>query len=303
MSSTTSFLHDGSIGDVWASLPAIRENYKKTGKKAILYLTNGQAAFYYEGATHPTRNENNVQVLLNEEIINMMIPLLMAQPYIEDARIHKDEPIDLDLNAIRHTFINMPNGSLARWYFIVYPDLACDLSEKYIFAPETDKDFAKGKIIVSRTERYQNDQIEYSFLKKYEGNLVFSGTKKEYNLFCMNNDLDIPKLQISNFLELAQALKQAKGLLSNQTQIFQIAEGLKTPRVAELCKIAPNVIPVGEKAYDYYAQEGLEYYFHELNGTMPDFAKMMNKREIKKPELPGFDELVNPIRSSVEQSR
>jgi len=27
----------------------------------------------------------------------------------------------------------------------------------------------------------------------------------------------------------------------------------------------PNVIPVGEKAYDFYHQGGLEYYFEKLN--------------------------------------
>jgi hypothetical protein len=27
----------------------------------------------------------------------------------------------------------------------------------------------------------------------------------------------------------------------------------------------PNVIPVGEKAFDFYHQGGLEYYFEKLN--------------------------------------
>jgi hypothetical protein len=49
--------------------------------------------------------------------------------------------------------------------------------------------------------------------------------------------------------------------------IFQIAEGLKIPRIVELCAHAPNVIPVGEMAFDFYAQNALEMYFHTLNGT------------------------------------
>lgn len=271
MSGTLSFLHDGTIGDVWASLASIREYHKKTGKKAIMYLTNGQAALYYEGATHPTRNSEGVQVMLNEEMINMIIPLLRVQPYIEDAKIHNEEPIHIDLNTIRHTFINMPNHMLSRWYFYVRPDLACNLAEEYISVPHTNKDFASGKVIVARTERYQNPDINYSFLKDYEKDLIFAGTRKEFNLFCLNNDLDIPKLEVQNFLELAQALKQAKGLISNQTQIFQIAEGLKTPRAVELCRYAPNVTPIGEMAFDFYAQFGVEYYFHLFNGTDKEY--------------------------------
>lgn len=54
MSNTTSFLHQGSIGDTIASIPAMKEYYRKTGKKVVLYLESGVAAFYYQGAVHPT---------------------------------------------------------------------------------------------------------------------------------------------------------------------------------------------------------------------------------------------------------
>lgn len=273
MSKTISFLHDGTIGDVWASLPSVRECYKKTGNKAIYYLTNGQSAIYYPGATHPTRNSDGVEVMLNEEMIGMMIPLLKAQPYIEDAKIHEGEPINIDLNMIRQTFVNMPNHMLSRWYFYVFPDLACNLSEKYIEVPETETDFANDKIIISRTERYNNPSLDYSFLKNHVDGLIFSGTKKEHNLFCLNNDLEIPKLQINDFVELAQALKQCKGLISNQTMIAQIAEGLKTPRAIELSSIAPNVTPIGDDAYDFYSQRSMEYYFNKFNGTDKEYLK------------------------------
>ena len=274
MSETLSFLHDGTIGDVWARLPALKEYHKQTGKKCVYYLTNGQTVDYYPGATHPTRDENNKMVMLNPEMIDMIVPLLKAQPYIADAKIHEDEKIDVDLNRIRTSFVNQPYGMLSRWYFYVYPDLACDLSKEYIFIPETEKDFVKGKIIIARTERYNNNFVDYSFLKEYEDDLVFSGTIREYNNFCMNFDLNIKKLHVNNFLELAQAIKQSKGLISNQTQIFQIAEGLKTPRAVELCNYAPNVVPIGENAFDFYAQIGLECYFHKLNGTWEKYKEM-----------------------------
>lgn len=288
MSKTTSFLHDGSIGDVICSLASVREFYKKTGNKAVYYLTNGQAAIYYEGATHPTRNSEGVQVMLNEDMINMLIPLLKGQEYIEDAASHNEEKIDIDLNRIRQTFVNMPNGIISTWYVIVYPDLAFNLSEQYIFVEDSEKDLAKGKVIIARTERYQNPGIDYSFLKGYESELVFSGTKKECNLFNMQFDLEIPRLEIKDFYELAQAIKQSKGLISNQTMIMQIAEGLKSPRAVELCSFAPNVTPIGEKAYYFYAQGALELYFHMINGTDEQYKAGYKKKQENPAEVAGL---------------
>lgn len=257
---TTSFLMDGTIGDCWASLASVQQYHKLTGKKALFYLTNGRLAKYYEGAVHPTKNEENQHVMLNKRMIDMMIPLLKEQPYIEDAKMHSEELIHVDLNRIRETFVNMPYHALQRWYHYVYPDMSCDLSKQYIYVPDSDKNIAKEKLIVCRTERYQNQNIDYSFLKEYGNDVVFAGTDLEYNLFKLRFGLTIEHLQVNDFLELAQAIKQAKGVLSNQTQIFQLAEGMKTPRVVELCRFAPNVEPIGEMAFEFYAQEAAEYF-------------------------------------------
>lgn len=267
---TTNFLHDGTIGDCWAAMPSMKEYYKKTGKKVVIYLTNGQAAFYYEGATHPTVSpDGKTMVMLNKKMIDMMIPLFKAQPYIADAKEHNGEHIVVNLNMIRETFVNMPYHSLSKWYWYVFPDLACDLSKPYISVPETDMNFAKGKMIVARTERYINHSINYHFLKKYQDKLIFAGTELEHIIFNARFSLNIPRLIVNDFLELAQAVKQSIGLLSNQTMIAQIAEGTKSPRIVELCKEAPNVDFVGESAFEFYAQEALEYYVSILNGEAP----------------------------------
>lgn len=272
---TTSFLHSGSIGDCWAAIPAINEHYKKTGKKVVLYLEKDRKAFYYEGAVHPTKSADGEQVMLNEAMINLMIPLFKEQECIADCLVWNGEKIQVDLNMIRDTFVNMPNGDLRRWYFYPFPDLSCDLSPKYITVPDAEEDYAKGKLIIARSERYRNENIDYSFLKPYEDDLLFSGTMREYNNFCMTFDLNIKKLIVKDFKHLAQCLKQSKGLMSNQTMIFQIAEGLKIPRVVELCNFAANVIPVGENAFDFYAPQAAEYYFHVLNGSLESYINKL----------------------------
>jgi hypothetical protein len=259
-------LHKGNSGDIISALPAIREIFKKMGQKPNLYLYEDHPAIYYDGATHPVKDEDGKDVSLNEYMISMLIPLLRAQPYIGEVKKFEEEVIDVDLSYIRDGYVNMPYSQLQRCYFYLYPDLACDLSKSYIELPETKKDFAIGKIIINRTQRYNNNLINYSFLKEYEDSLLFAGTEFEHMIFCEQFGLDFPRLQISDFLELAQALLQSRFFIGGQSFCYQISEGLKIPRILELCNFAPNCLVIGELAYDFYHQGALEYYVSELAG-------------------------------------
>ena len=98
----------------------------------------------------------------------------------------------------------------------------------------------------------------------------------------MSYDLNIRKLNINNFLELAQAINQCRFHISNQTQAAQLSEGLKIPRIIEVCTYAANVIPIGEHAYDFQNQLGLEYAFHKLNGTVEMFFERIKKEQEAK---------------------
>jgi hypothetical protein len=285
----TTFSHTGNIGDVYASVPAMRQYFKNTGKKIDLYLIKNVPAFYYEGAMHPTKHES-INVMLNSGMIKMMAPLLLEQEFINavyeldyetEYESFKDK-IKVHLEMFRETPVGMPNLSINRWYFYVFPDLTCDLSGIWLDVPHTEKDIAVNKIIVTRTERYTNPEINYSFLKPYEDDIVFCGTMREYNIFCMTYDLNVRKLHINNFLELAQAINQCRFHITNQTQAFQLSEGLKVPRILEVCNYAPNCIPIGENAYDFQNQLGLEYAFHKLNGTTEMFFERVRKEQETK---------------------
>ncbi len=269
----TAFKHSGSLGDVIASLPAVREFCRMRDRKAIIYLEKDVLSLFPDGIVHPTRNSDNLIVRLNPAVIDMLTPLLKAQPYIEDAKLWEDEPIDIDLDVVRTVYTNAIKTCISRCYFHAFPDLACDLSEVWLTVPDSEKNLAKDKIIITRTERYQNELIDYSFLKPFEDDCIFSGTMREYNNFCMAFDLEIPKLYIENFLDLAQAIKQSKFHISNQTMAFQISQGLKHPRILETCHYACDIIPIGKDAYDFYGQFNLEYYFNMLNGTELKFKE------------------------------
>lgn len=269
MEINSNFLSSGNSGDTIASLPAVREFYRKTGVKPTLYLRKDCEAFYYEGAVHPVKategEKAGKNVMLNQKMIDMLLPLLKAQQFFEDVKVWTDEKIGCDLDQIRETNVGMPGLSINRWYFYVYPDLACDLSKPWLTVPDSDKDLAKGKIIITRTERYLNSNINYEFLKPFEDECIFSGTMREYNNFCMSFDLNIKKLTVNTFLDLAQAIKQSRFHITNQTLANQISQGLFHPSILEVCTFAPNCIPIGEDRYDFLAQAGLEYYFGLLH--------------------------------------
>lgn len=269
----TAFSHTGNIGDVWSSIPAMRQYHLKTGKNIRLYLIRDIYGEYYEGATHPTKDDTGRSVMLNTKMIEMMTPLLLEQGFIKEVvtiteEEYKTTDILCHLEWVRESFVGMPHFPLQKWYSSIFPDLDFDLAEKWLEVPDSEKDLAKGKIIVTRSERYTNPMLDYSFLKPYEDDIIFCGTMREYNIFCMTYDLNIRKFNISNFLELAQAIKQCKFHISNQTQAFQLSEGLKTPRMLEACASATNCIPVGKDAFYYLNQIKLECDFHRLNGSL-----------------------------------
>lgn len=280
MKITPTFLSSGNAGDSIGAIPAMKEFYNITKIKPILYLREGVEAFYYEGAVHPVKNVDGKSVMLNDKMIEMLIPLFKAQPFLEDVKKWTDEEIGVDLDAIRETNVGMPGLSLNRWFFYVYPDLACDLSVPWLSVLDTERDFAKNKIIITRTERYTNPNIDYSFLKPYEDELIFSGTMREYNNFCMAYDLNVRKLAINNFLDLAQAIQQSRFHITNQTMANQISAGLMHPSILEVCTYAPNCIQIGKDRYDFLAQAALEYYFHKLYGDLPEHAEKMKAAQI-----------------------
>lgn len=277
------FKHFANIGDLIASLPAMKAFNMGTGRKVIVCQQINVPGSYYHGAVHPTLDDNGTQVMCNQKMFDMIRPLLLSQDYIEDAEVYNGQPINVDLDTIRNgVFVNMPYGSLQQWHFLAKPDLAYDLSQKWIDIGEVDisncgylydglttsmmpADYVESKIIINFTERYRNAAINYYFLKQCQGILVFAGTVNEHKLFCEKWELDIPLLYVENFLQLAYIIKKAKFLLSNQSFMWNASEAMKTPRVLELCDHAPNCQAfIGEHSYGFFKQQGLEYYFRLL---------------------------------------
>lgn len=254
------FKHLANSGDVISSLAGLKKHYELTGNRVIFCQQLDVVAQYYAGANHPVKDKEGRMVCMNQKMYSMLTPLLKSQEYIENTEVYVGQHIDFDLDVIRQKiFVNLPYMAIQQWIMLAFPDLATDLSKPWI-----NVEAAKGyedKIIVNFTDRYRNHVINYFFLKEYSENLIFAGAKEEHRNFCREWFLDIPYLEVKDFLELAQIIKGCKFLLSNQSMCWNIAEAMKSPRILEMCNIAPNCQPfIGEDSYGFFHQIGLEYY-------------------------------------------
>lgn len=279
------YLHNCNSGDLIAALLCLQEAYRKCHKKAIIYQVLDMPGHYMPGLIHSVKNDKGIQVTFNQKMFDMMRPLLLAQEYIEDFQVYDGQKIDIDLTIIResvvgtedesvkpHTiirakqFVNIPYLPLPTWLMVAFPNLACDISKPWISLPEEDvEDSISDYVLVNRTERYKSLDMDYRFLKKYQSGLLFIGTEKEHYQFCKEFELDFSRLQVENFLELAQALRACRFFIGNQSFPWNLANAMGVPRILEMFDQAPNCLPfVGEDNYGTYWTEHFEYHFEQL---------------------------------------
>lgn len=259
-------------GDLISFLAGVKKMYERTGRKGVIYQRLNMEGGSYYGAVHPFLNEREHPICMNQYMFDMLKPAILTQEYIEDFLVYDGQKVDFDFDLIRQErFTGQPGGSLNRWFFYVFPEMACDLSKPW-FHVEPTNDFS-NTVILNFTLRHRNPLIDYSFLRNYEGSLLFVGLPEEYNAFKNEWKLDIEHLKVNNFYELASAIKGCKFFHGNQSFCYQLAEAMKVPRLLEKFVQMPNVVPVGENAFDYYAQLAAQLHFVEL------FKLNMDERE------------------------
>lgn len=262
--------HSMPTGDLLSVLPGLQHYYRETGLKAVIYqrvnLPYGDMHGAYFGASYSIKDKEGVPVTMNRAVFNALHPLLLRQEYIQDFLIWDGEEAALDLDILRTSDTTMPYGNLSRYPFYVFPQLACDLS-----IPSLDVGYSffagcdlSDKILINRTERYNNMLISYTFLREYAGKVMFVGLPGEHAIFCKQHNLDIPHFEVTDFFQLGVALKNCKLFIGNQSMCFQIAENLKITRLLEVCKSIPNVVGCGSGFYDFLHQAALEYYVKKL---------------------------------------
>lgn len=264
-------IFSGDIIYILAGIKALCERYNR---KAALYLwLHRKWEDSVAGQPHPYG--------VNEYALNMLKPLIEAQPYIALFKKWEGEPVAVDLDQVQtEKRTTMPHGAITTWHGQLWPDLQTDTSLPWLSVitkmytaqgirtiytgkgsiEDVKKTGAEEKIIVNRTARWRNDMIHYYFLKEVKDQIVFAGLPEEHAAFCKEWDLDVPHLKVNDFFELAVAIESCRYFIGNQSLCFAIAEALKKPRLLEICPYAPNVIPSGKAGHYFLHQWSLEWF-------------------------------------------
>ncbi len=254
---TINFLHSSNCGDLIYTLPAMRKAYRTHGLKIRLLLGLDKIGHYYEGAVHPLGNK-----MFTKYSFDMMVSLLERLEFISSVEVWEGQcKIDYNIDEIRDhtTALGMPHTEIRQWAMLLFPELACDISEPWL---PSNRLGGEDFVVVNLTQRYRNKNITYNFLQESAANVVFIGILEEYNLF-LKQCRKAQYVKTKDYLEIAGIINASKLFIGNQSSCFAVAEGMGHPRLLEVCKEATNVVPATPNGTPYVDQKALEYLVQE----------------------------------------
>jgi hypothetical protein len=210
------FYHSGEIGDLLYSLQSIK------------HIGNGEL---YIG------NNLNLTCQPHETISRPLKPLtwknyrflqefVESQPYINKFIYGIPRTIDYNLNYARriihtHIYLNHPETYMQACGLPINP---IDNHTPWISVTNKKQ---LAPITVVRTERRQSPNFPWKLIvEKYKNDMVFIGTKSEYDSFSSENGV-ISHFNSDRLMDIAEVVNGAKLHIGSSTSLTTIAEGLK----------------------------------------------------------------------------
>jgi hypothetical protein len=202
------YLSGGRLGDLIHNLSVINENFYKTGRKGILYISDSNDKFEFD--IQNTYNDTN--------------NVISSQQYIETYKIHANEPFDINLNDWRmnpllfsqnfcNTYSETYNIEWGKHQWIKIPVINYALKDKILI-----------NVSITRFKHIDYNQ----FKTKYgEENLIFiCFDKKQYINFRNRTKMDIKCMRVNNFNELCIAINSCKLFIGTQSMPLAVANAL-----------------------------------------------------------------------------
>jgi hypothetical protein len=246
--------HSGNAGDIIYALNAVRSVSLLHDEQVVLFLKLDVPIQLHPSFKHPLGG-----VMLNKYMFDNLKPLLLECYFIYDVLPYTNQKVDYDFDKFREVGFNLGAGDIKKWYLYAYPEL----QENYNYCRTFNYNhFPKGGyIVVNRSERYNNGQLDYSILNRASVPIYFVGTEIEYQLMKAKVD-KLEYVKHLNFLELKNFIQNAELFIGNQSMCYAIAEQCDANRLLEVYYGCPNVIT---KGFEMYNQEGFEYALKQNN--------------------------------------
>lgn len=228
------FKHSGKIGDVIYALPTIKALCEGEAK---LLLAVKQKTF-------------------SKKTIEQIRPLLLSQDYIAEVGFWNKEKVRYDLDRFRMFFkgkyttdnadlllklqvekrkaTNSVNIAKAHLYVFGLPLELCE--EKWLTVEPNKK--LERKILISRSAygAYpRNTKFSWQAVyNKYKNTACYIGLYKEYKQFVQDCGNAIPYYETKDLLDVAMTIEASELLITAQSGIQAIAEGLKKDYILEV---------------------------------------------------------------------
>jgi hypothetical protein len=227
--------HSGNAGDIIYSLNAMRSAAELHNDQVVLFLKLNEPIQLHPSFKHPLGG-----VMLNDYMFNNLRPLLKECEFIYDVLPYSNQKVDYDFDKFRSIGFNLGAGDIKKWYLYAYPELKENyrsddliLNNRFPNSFEQSVHYKKPYIVVNRSERYNNGQIDYSILNQVKLPIYFVGTDFEFQL--MKQILpNLEQKKTKDFLELKNFISNSNLFIGNQSMCYAIAEQVDANRLLEV---------------------------------------------------------------------
>lgn len=214
------FFHTGDLGDIIASLPAVR------ACGGGCYTIGPAPGGIVEGFGRESLRGKRFECIL---------PLLAKQPYISSVQWVEDRDVAThDFSTFRKDIIF--GEDLAHWQA---RHLGVDISiDPWLLVEKSNR--AEGRMVISRSTRYHNKFRMWQKVVSRNKDAVFVGLPEEHLLLQGETGARIDYAPTENLLELASIIAGCTRFMGNQSCPWWIAFGLGIPTIQEVFRHSPN---------------------------------------------------------------
>jgi hypothetical protein len=215
--SPINYLAGGKLGDFILSLSVVAENFRKTGRKGNIFLTNRGDCFKYP-----------LEMVLSDtqDIVNY-------QEYINSYKIHTDEACDINLTLWR----NSPLIHESSWHNIYKSTFGVEWGTKpWIKVPHNP--LFDNTVCIHSSEIRENTKFDINaVLKEYpDYKFIFiSAIDAEYEKFVLRSKTtEIPFVKLISFNDMCSAIYNCKFFIGNLSMPLAIADSMFKKRICLL---------------------------------------------------------------------
>lgn len=231
----------GDFGDVIHCMAVLKAVAEKTGPVKMVYANRGEC----KGI---------------EERIDVIKPLIEAQPYIAEVEKWEGCPVHWQSNGFRFSTYSRTK-SLAQAHLDHYltiqglPSIKPDFRQPWIIDPD-QLGPQYDTIIINRSSRYPNYLFPWrEIVNKFGARIKFIGLQSEHDAFCAEFG-NVGYFPTPTLLDAADTIAGSSLFIGNQSSCFALAEGMKHPRILEVCPTKPDVIVAAEQPNCQYSCDG-----------------------------------------------